>query len=385
MSEDSQKNTEELSTEEPKQETFDKTGAEEKKINKAVWTTRIVFALAALFFVWYIFSDRHTPYTEQGRVTEIVIPVVPMVSGYLMETNVQLHSVVKAGDLLFKIDTSQYALAVRKAQANLDKVIQNLGAESASVQASASSVGVAKAQLDRAQRSYDRVMRINAKNPGALSQADIDRVETSLNQAKEKLASQQAQLIRAERQLGVMGEENPKLQLAINALHSAQLQLSWTNIYAAADGFIESYNLDVGYYCQAGKPIATLLTKEDVWIQANFKENNLSHMKIGDSVNFILDILPGKIFSGKVRSISYGVKTGNTSEPGALPQPQNSSAWLQDPQRYPVIIEIKDPEAREICRAGGQADVVVYTGDKGFLNTIARFRIWINSKLSYVR
>ena len=359
--------------------------AEQKSINKAVWTTRIVMLLAILFFIWYVFSDRLTPYTTQGQVTEIIIPVVPMVSGYLIETNIKLHSVVKAGDLLFRIDTSQYALAVRKAQANLEKVMQDLGAQGASIQAAASSVGVAKAQLDRAQRNYDRSQRVAKKNPGALSQADIDRVETSLNQAQEKLASANANLEKAKKSLGIVGDNNPQLRMAINDLHNAQLQLSWTNIYAPSNGYIESYNMDLGYFCQAGKPLVTLLTKEDIWIQANFKENNLSNMKVGDQVDFILDIAPGKIFSGEVRSISFGVKSGNTSKPGSLADPSVSASWLQDPQRFPVIISIEDSLARKICRSGGQADIVVYTGEHSFLNTLGRFRIWINSKLSYVR
>jgi multidrug resistance efflux pump len=308
-----------------------------------------------------------------------------MVSGYLIETNIKLHSVVKAGDLLFRIDTSQYALAVIKAQANLEKVMQDLGAQGASIQAAASSVGVAKAQLDRAQRNYDRSQRVAKKNPGALSQADIDRVETSLNQAQEKLASANANLEKAKKSLGIVGDNNPQLRMAINDLHNAQLQLSWTNIYAPSNGYIESYNMDLGYFCQAGKPLVTLLTKEDIWIQANFKENNLSNMKVGDRVDFILDIAPGKIFSGEVRSISFGVKSDNTSKPGSLAAPSVYASWLQDPQRFPVIISIEDSLAREICRSGGQADIVVYTGKHSFLNTLGRFRIWINSKLSYVR
>jgi multidrug resistance efflux pump len=366
-------------------EDSDSNQTEKKAINKAVWTTRIVMLIAAIFFVWYIFSDRLTPYTSQAQVTEIILPVVPMVSGYLIETNVHLHSHVKAGELLFIIDTSQYALAVRKAQANLEKVIQDLGAQGADVEVAASSVGVSKAQLDRAQRNYDRAQRVIKKNPGALSQADIDRVETSLDQAKEKLSSTEANLVKAKRRLGISGDKNPQLRLAINDLHNAQLQLSWTEVYAPSDGYIESYNMDLGYFCQAGKPMVTLLTKEDIWIQANFKENNISNMKIGDRVDFILDIAPGRIFSGKVRSISFGVKSDNTSKAGGLADPSVSSSWLQDPQRFPVIISINDSLAIEISRSGGQADVVVYTGEHSFLNSMANFRIWINSKLSYVR
>ncbi len=360
-------------------------GEKTRSVNPVLWTTRVVFLIAALIFAWYIYSDRFTPYTSLGRITEIIVPVTPMVSGYLIDVKVRLHSIVKTNQFLFQIDTSQYALAVKKAEANLENVIQQLGAQDATVKAAASNVGVAKAQLDRAQRNFNRVQRIVKKNPGALSQADIDRVETSLDQAKEKLANAQANLVKSKKQLGIVGANNPQLRMAINDLNNTQLQLYWTKIYAPTDGYIESFNLDIGYYCQAGKPIATLLSKEDLWIQANFKENNLSKMKIGDKVEYILDVAPGKIFSGTVRSISYGVQGDNKFTPGDLPNVKSKSSWLQDPQRFPVIIEINNPEARMLCRAGGQADVVVYTGKHSFLNTIAHFRIWINAWLSYVR
>jgi multidrug resistance efflux pump len=210
-------------------------------------------------------------------------------------------------------------------------------------------------------------------------------VETNLNQAIEKLANAEANLEKAKEQLGVTGANNPQLRLAINDLNNAQLNLEWTNVFASTDGYIESFNIDVGYFANAGSPLATLVSKEQVWIQADFKENNLTNMNPGDKVDFIFDVEPGKIYTGKVRSIGYGVDTGNGVNRGGLPMVKSASSWLQDPQRFPVIIDFDDEEALSICRAGGQADVVVYTGDHSFLNAIARFRIWLNSKLSYVR
>ncbi len=359
---------------------------EKKKAgNPVIRTTQIVLLVAAVIFIWYIFSDRHTPYTTQARITDIFVPVTPRVSGYLTDVKVHLNSSVKTGDLLFQIDTSQYALAVRKAEANIDNVIQELGAQGATVKAAASAVGVARAQLDRTQRNNDRTNRIMKKNPGALSQAEIDRAETSLNQAIENLANAEANLVKAKKQLGPTGENNPQLRMAINELNNAQLQLEWTKIYAPTDGFIESFNLDVGYFAQAGKPLCTLVSKEDLWIQANFKENNLSNMKPGDPVKFILDVAPGKVFEGRVKGIGYGVDGGNRVSPGHLPDIKSRSAWLEDPQRFPVIVTFSDTTAIRLCRAGGQADVVVFTGKHPFLNTIARFRIWLNTWLSYVR
>lgn len=356
-----------------------------KKSSPILWITRIVLVIVLFIFGWYILSDRNTPYTDQARITELIIPITPRVSGYLTKANIKLHSQVEFDDLLFQTDTVPFVIAIKKAAANVDNVVQQMGAQSASINAAASSVGVSKAQLDRSQRNYDRIQRIIEKNPGAVSQADIDRVETSLDQSKEKLESSQANLVKAQKQLGVVGPENPQLRLAIAELEKAQLELSYTSIYAPGDGYIESFNIDVGYYSQSGQPLATLVSKHDLWIQADFRENNLSNMKLGNKVRFILDIAPGKIFEGTVRSIGFGVDSGNSVNRGGLPAIGSSSSWLRDPQRFPVSIAITDTEAQKLCRAGGQADVVVFTGDNKFLNRLARYRIWINSWLSYVR
>jgi len=356
-----------------------------KKKPGMVAVTRVVLLLSVIVFIWYIYADRITPYTDQARITELIQPITPRVSGYVTDVRVKLNSVVKANDILFGLDTTTFVLNINKAKANLDNATQQIGAQGANVQAAASSVGVAKAQLDRAQRSYDRTQRILSKNPGAVSQADIDRVETSLSQATEKLYSAEANLVKAQEQLGATGNDNAQLRLAISELEKAELDYSYTTIYAANDGFIESFNIDIGYYAQAGQPLATLVSKQDIWIQADFKENNLSNMKVGDQVLFILDVAPGKIFEGKVRGIGHGVESGNPVNRGGLPSIGSTSTWLRDPQRFPVTIAFDNKEAFDLCRAGGQADVVVLTGNHKLLNRLAHWRIWINTWLSYVR
>lgn len=344
----------------------------------------MVLLLSLIFFIWYVLADRRTPYTNQVRITELIIPVTPRVSGYLTDVRVKLNSVVEANDTLFQVDKLQFELAVHKAVANVDNATQQMGAQGANVKAAASSVGVAKAQLDRSQRSYTRTQRILEKNPGAVSQADIDRVETSLNQSIEKLASAEANLTKAKEELGVVGPENPQLRLALAELEKAELDLSYTTIFAPNDGIIESFNVDEGYLCQAGLPLATLVSKQDVWLQADFRENNLSNMKAGDPVKFTLDIAPGKVFEGHVRGIGSGVDAGNAVVPGSLPAIGSSSSWLREPQRFPVTIAFNNQEVLELCRAGGQAEVVVFTGDHCLLNAISRMRIKLNALLSYV-
>ncbi len=355
---------------------------EESPIKKI---TTIVLLIAVLFFTWYILSDRFTPYTDQGRIKGLITPVTAQVSGYITEVNIKLNSIVRAGDTLFQLDKYPFEIAVAKAEADIDNTMQSVAATTSSVKASAGKLGVAKAQLDRAERNWVRVQKVMSENEGALSEADKDQSETAYFQAIEQVAAAEAGLERDKQRLGDSGPDNPKIRAAIQALEKARLNLAFSTIIAPTNGVIESFEIDKGYYASIGQPLTTLISKNDVWIQANMKENNLSRMKIDDEVEFTFDIAPGKIYKGTIRSMGYGVATDQTNK-GGLPDITSKSGWLQDPQRFPVIINIKDGhELKDIIRLGGQVDVVVFTGDSFILNSIAKFRIRLMSWLSYVR
>lgn len=348
--------------------------------------TLVVLLFSVFFFIWYVLSDRHVPYTDQARVNGLMVPIVPRVSGNITKINVRLHSEVKVGDTVFQIDQRPFLLAVQQSEANVDNTAQNVAARTASVKSSAGRLGVARAQLDRAQRNWNRVQKVLEENPGALSQSDRDQSETALSQATEQVASAEADLERAQQALGISGEGNPQFIAAVKALEQAQLDLAFTSIVATANGYIESFSIDLGYYASAGQPLATLVSATDTWIQADMKENNLSNMNVGDDVEFALDVAPGKVFRGKVRSMGYGVSTGNTNR-GDLPTVSASQGWLRDPQRFPVIISFENHEVAPLLRRGGQVDVVVYTNaeEHGLLSKIGKFRIRLQSWLSYVR
>lgn len=347
--------------------------------------TLAVLLISLLFLIWYILSDRRVPYTDQARIDGLMVPVVPKVSGYLTQIRVGLHSEIKTGDTLFQIDKRPFELAVAMAEANLDNTAQNVASKTASVKSSAGRLGVARAQLERAQRDWNRVQLVLKENPGALSQADKDQSETALLQATEQVSSAEADLERAQQNLGISGEQNAQFRASVKALEQAQLDLAYTTIIAATPGYIESFSIDLGYYAAAGQPLATLVSEGASWIQADLKENNISLMKSGDNVEIALDILPGKIFTGKVKSIGHGVSTGNTNR-GDLPSISASQGWLRDPQRFPVIITIDDKSVLKQLRQGGQVDVVVFTGkEEGLLSMLGKLRIRIISLMSYVR
>jgi multidrug resistance efflux pump len=355
------------------------------KTTKARTLTVSVLLVCLLIFVWYLRADRFTPYTDQARVNSLTVPLVPQVSGYVTDVRVRLHSLVEEGDTLFIVDRRKYQLSVRQAEANLDRAAQSVGAGTATVKAASAQLGAARARLDRAQRNFDRTQKVLAESPGALSQADRDRAETSLTQSVEGVATAEANLEKATEALGETGPDNADLRLAVAGLEQAQLDLAFSNVIAPYDGAIESFNIDEGFYAAAGAPLATLATASDVWIQADLRENNIANIKIGDLVELSLDVAPGKVFEGEVRSVGFGVSTGRTSNRGELPSISSPSGWLRDPQRFPVIIGLNIDETHGLRRIGGQADIIVYTGDHAILNAIGRLQIRLVSWLSYVR
>ena len=343
-----------------------------------------ILLLCLIFFIFYVASDRHTPYTDRARIKGLAIPIVSIVSGNITDIKVRLHTPVEVGDTIFQVDIRPFDLAIRNAEARLENTQQQVGAKTATVQSAVGRLGVAKAQQDRAQRNYNRVMNVLEENPGALSLADRDAAETALMQAVEQVASAEADLEKAEQQLGVSGPENPQVRSSVVALEQAHLNRAYSTVVAPANGVIESYNVDIGYFASPGQPLAMLVTSTDMWIEADLKENNLSNMKEGDKVEFILDVAPGRIFKGSVRSLGYGVNSG-TTERGKLPDVKGTSGWLRDPQRFPVIISMDHQEVMNYTRLGGQADVVVYTGRNPILNLFGRLRLRLNGWLSYLR
>lgn len=344
----------------------------------------ITVLLTILIFIWYVLSDRHTPNTDQARIKGLVLPVAPMVSGYITQVNVGLHSRVNLGDTLFVIDTVPYSIAVKMAETALESALQSISSGQSSIKAATARLSRARVKLDRATKNWERTQRVVSEHKGALSEADKDRSEASYLEAIEGVASAEAELERQKEAIGPLGEENPAIKSAIVQLEKAQLDMAYTAVIATSDGIIESFNIELGFFASAGHPLVSLVSNNNIWIQANLKENNLALLKTGNKAEVIFDIHPGKVFDAKVSSIAYGVSV-DQNNPSGLPTVSSSQGWLRDPQRFPVIVEIEDHEIKSELLQGGQAEIVVYTGQKPLLNSLARLRIRIMSYLSYVR
>lgn len=185
--------------------------------------------------------------------------------------------------------------------------------------------------------------------------------------------------------MGKEGAENAAIKAAVATLEDAQLDLERTTVRAPSYGVVENLTIDVGYFAGAGQPLMSFISTKEVWIEASMKENNLYHINPGDEVDIILDLAPGKVFKGKVSSIGYGVSTKKPTSKGELPTMSSSSGWLNDSQRFPVIIHFEGDDSVGLRRAGAQAAVVVYSDDNGLLNFFGKIRIHVISWMSYLR
>ncbi|MEM9251117.1 MAG: HlyD family secretion protein [Planctomycetota bacterium] len=376
--------TEENATEQQPEATETPPDTPENKADPVRRWTLIVLAAVALLIVWYLRADRVTPYTSQARVHALVVPIAPEVSGTITDVLVRNNQQVSAGDPLFQIDIERYQLAVQTARATLDQARQAQGAAQANVDAARAQLESALASEERQRLDTVRIRAIREQDPGAMSQRRLESAEASLASATSRVTSTRAALEAAIQQLGKEGDLNAQIQQAQAALDSAILNLERATVRAPEDGVVTGVQLDTGNFAGAGAPQMTFISTKNVWIQAEYKENNLAFLDAGDEAWIVFDVHPGRVVKGRVREIGFGVSV-NSPPLGALPTITNDTNWLRDAQRYPVLVDFDVPleEGQVRLKVGSQASLVVFTGDHGFFNMLARVYVRVVSILTY--
>ena len=347
------------------------------------WTL-IILGLCAVLMVYYLVADRITPYTTQARVHAVVVPIAAEVPGTVTDVAVSSNQSVAAGDLLFQVDRARYELAVGNAEVSLEQARQATGASTANVEAVRAQVKTARATLVRAQQDATRLRRIKQEDPGAISDRRLESAEATLKISQAQLEAAEATLEKALQDLGEAGEDNSRIMQAQVALDAANLDLSNTEVRAPADGIVTDVRVDRGNFAAAGAAQMTFLATRDVWVQADFTENNLGNIKPGDRVGIVFDALPGKVIRGTVRTTGFGVQV-DSAPLGSLPTIDNDREWLRDAQRFSVIIDFDLPSEadRMGIRVGAQASVIVYTGGGFLFNTLGRIKMRLESIFTY--
>lgn len=348
------------------------------------WTL-IILGLALALIVIHLLADRHTPYTSQARLNAFVVPVAAEVSGTVVAVEVANNQTVSAGQTLFEIDPSRYDLAVQAAEANLEAARQAVGVSTANVEAARAAVASAQSVLRQSEQDYDRMRRIREEDPGAISERRVETAEASRDVAISQLDAARANLARAIEDLGREGEDNTRILQAQAALNQARIDLDRTKIIAPTDGVVTDVRIDLGTFAAAGMPQMTFIGTDIVWVQADFTENNLGHIDPGDPAEILFDALPGRVFSGVVREIGFGVQV-DSAPLGTLPTIENDRNWLRESQRFAVLVDLNDlpdDSERRRLKIGSQASVIVYSGDNPVLGFLGEIYIRVASILTY--
>jgi multidrug resistance efflux pump len=347
------------------------------------WTF-IALGACAVLMIFYLVADRATPYTSQARVNALVVPIAAEVSGTVTAVEINSNHAVNAGDLLFQIDRERYALAVKTAMASLESARQATRASSADVDTAEAQVVSANAQLRSTDQDAVRLRRIKKEDAGAISDRRIEIAENALAAARGGLAAAESSLRRAIAALGETGDANTNVLQAQAALDQAQLDLTRTAVLAPDSGVITDVRVNRGNFAQAGAPLMTFVASHDVWIRADFTENNLGNIRPGDAVEIVFDALPGTVIRGTVRTTGFGVNV-DSAPLGSLPTIENDRQWLRDAQRFSVLVDFEIPNTadRHGIRVGAQASVIVYADSGWIMTLLGKIKMQLVSVFTY--
>ena len=286
-----------------------------RKIALCVMAVLIVFAV--LFFI----NEMKYESTDDAYVENISVSVAPRVSGQIEEVYVTDNQKVKAGDLVAIIDDADYKVKLAQADANYEKLKFDQANAKANFVASQSNVELAQKDLERYTKLYEQ---------GAVSKQTLDAAQVKYDGAKASLTQAQQSLL-SDNSGKTVADAN--LLTAKASRDKADLDLSYTKIYAPQSGTVASRRVEKGMYVNVGTPLFTLIPDE-VWVVANFKENQLRYMKPGQKVDIKIDTYPDHVFKGKIDSIqrASGAKS-------SLFPPENAvGSFVKIVQRIPVKI-----------------------------------------------
>jgi multidrug resistance efflux pump len=346
----------------------------------------IVLALIVGSLVLYFIADRVTPSTTQARIQAFVVPIAAEVAGKVIEVKVRNNDEVEAGAVMFVIDKGPYEIALQKSKSDYETMRRTVNSSVEAVGSAEAALQAAEANSKLADVDATRQERLYAEDQGAISVRRLEMAQATRVEAVSQVKKAEADLRKAKESAGDAGDLNAQLLSAKAAIAKAELDLAHTTVTAPVRGKVTDLQVEVGHFAQPGAPLVTLIAGNNLWISADMTENNLGHIDIGDEAAIALDVLPGRVLKGRVRSIGSGVSSGQEAKPGTLPPIDNNRDWLRQAQRFPVAVEF-DPVEREAlshARIGGQAEVLVFTGDNPLMNRLSSVWLWFKSKLSYL-
>ena len=308
---------------------------------------------------WYFFIKGFEE-TEDAYVSGNQVMVSAQVAGNISKINVDNMDPVQAGDVLLELDDTNAKLSFEQAKSNLANAVRQVSQLNYTVKQLKSAVRANEITLAQAQGNLNR--RVQLVKDGAIDKESFQHAKEAVELAKANLTTSQNQL-GANQALLLDGplSEQPQIQSAVSNLKQAWLNLERTKIRSPIKGYVARRNAQVGQAVSVGGALMAVVTTDQMWLDANFKETQLTHMRIGQPVEIHFDLYgKDKTFNGKV----VGIEMGTGSAFSLLPTQNATGNWIKVVQRVPVRIQL-DPQQliENPLRIGLSATVKVNVSD----------------------
>ena len=289
-----------------------------KSYKKSIGIIVAILLIAATIIA--VIDAMHYQSTEDAYIENHTVQVAPKVAGQIVNVYIKDNQAVKAGDLVAQIDDADYKVKLEQAEANYQSALKSQNIAKANLSAVDAEIALAKKDVDRYTKLYET---------GSVSKQTLDNAVTKYESVKARQENAEQAILTKDQ--SNVADADIKALKAIR--DQAQLNLSYTKIYAPQDGTVSSKRVEKGAYVQVGSPLFVIVPNE-VWVVANFKENQLEKMKAGQSVEIKVDTYPKHKFKGKVDSIQRA-----SGAKASLFPPENAvGSFVKIVQRIPVKI-----------------------------------------------
>ena len=328
-----------------------KKSSSKSKMTKILFLLVCAIAFGAMYWSWQ-YSDGH-PSTEDAYVRAKILSVAPQVQGQVISVEAKDFQVVNKGDLLLKIDSRPYLLAVKQAKAAYQLAVQQHDVADKQVTEAVAGLDAARSNLTEAQVEYKRTDSLVKRK--LASDQDLDTAKNKLANAQAGLEQARATVEKAIANRGEEGAEAAVVQQAAAQLAQAELNLSYTDITSPVDGIAGEINTHTGSVVSIGQTLFPVIIKDSYWVRANFKETDLTHIKAGMHAEVVIDMYPDVVWDAKVEELSPASGTSFSLMP-----PENATGnWVKIKQRFPVRLTLEVPEGAPQLRVGASSEVTV--------------------------
>jgi len=315
-------------------------------------------AIGAAVYYW-LHSARYVS-TENAYVKTNIAKLASQVSGRAVAVNAQAHQTIKEGDVLVVIDPRPFEIAVEQAEAELDAARREIETLVATLTEARSELQEARDRATYFRKRFER--QIELAKQGITAATRRDELENDANAADDRVTMVRQKIHRVIASLGGDAgrpiDEHALVRAKMAALEQARLDLEHTTIKAPVSGTVVTVPLLAGEQITKAEPLFAIVTDTQPWVDANYKETELTFVRVGQKAKVVLDIYPDYTWEAEVQSISPA-----TGAEFAILPPQNASGnWVKVVQRLPVRLKLIVPPDAPPLRAGMTATATIDTG-----------------------